>query len=94
MPALTESTSGAGPTGVATDAPVYVAPLPSVTEPRPSRLCVPAATVVIQGLGWATVLVAGPLFPADAATKMPASAANRNEIITGSAKFVLDPLIE
>ena len=71
-----------------------MAPLPSVTEPRPSRLCVPAATVVIHGLGCATVLEAGPLFPAEAATKTPASAANRNEIITGSAKLVRDPLIE
>ncbi len=86
--------NGFGPIGVATDAPLYVAPLPSVTDPLPSRLCVPAATVVIQGLGWATVLVVGPLFPADAATKTPASAANRNETITGSAKLVSDPLIE
>ena len=69
-------------------------PLPSVTEPAPLRLCVPAATVVIQGLGWATVDVAGPLLPADAATKMPASAANRNAISTGSRKFVEVPLME
>ena len=46
-----ESMSGAGPTAVATEAPVYVAPLPSVTEPSPLRLCVPAATVVIHGPG-------------------------------------------
>jgi hypothetical protein len=73
---------------------VYVAPFPSVTEPSPLRLCVPAATVVIHGLGCATVLVAGPLFPAEAETKTPASAAKRNEISTGSAKFVSDPEIE
>jgi hypothetical protein len=60
----------------------------------PLRLCVPAATVVVHGLGWATVPVVGPLFPADSLTKMPASAANRNAISTGSAKFVVVPLIE
>ena len=39
----------------ANDAPGYVAPLPSVTEPLPLRLCVPAATVVTHGPGCATV---------------------------------------
>jgi hypothetical protein len=71
-----------------------VTPLPSVTEPWPSRLCVPAATVVIHGLGWATVPVVGPLLPAEAETKTPAFAANRNAISAGSAKFVVVPLIE
>ena len=43
------------------------------------RLCVPAATVVIHGLGWFTEPNRGaPLFPAEAATYTPASAANRN----------------
>src|SRR5215218_4797683 len=74
-PEVTESTSGAGPTGLATDAPLYVAPLPSVTEPRPLRLCVPAATVVSHGPGCATVPVVGPLLPAEAVTKTPASEA-------------------
>ena len=69
-------------------------PLPSVTEPSPLRLCVPAATVVSHGLGCATVLVVGPLLPAEAATKTPASAANRNAISTGSRKLVCVPLIE
>jgi hypothetical protein len=32
--------------------------------------------------------------PADAATKTPASAANRNETCTGSRKFVWVPEIE
>ena len=54
-------------------------PLPSVTEPCLSRLWVPAATVVIHGLGWATVPDVGPLLPAEAATKTPASAAPRAE---------------
>ena len=35
-----------------------------------------------------------PLFPAEAATKMPASAANRNETSTGSRKFVCVPETE
>ncbi len=51
LPAAVESISGAGPTAVATDAPLYVTLLPSVTEPSPLRLCVPAATVVSHGLG-------------------------------------------
>ena len=76
-PAAVESMSGAGPTAVATEAPLYVVPLRSVTEPSPFRLCVPAATVVSQGPGWATVLVVGPLLPAEQATNTPASAANR-----------------
>ena len=65
-----------------------------MTEPVPLRLCVPAATVVIQVLGWATVDVVGPLLPAEAATKTPASAANKNAISTGSRKLVWVPLIE
>ena len=86
--------NGAGPIAVASDAPKYVAPLPSVTEPSPLRLCVPAATVVIQGPGCATVPVVGPLLPAEAATNTPASAANRKAISTPSAKLVVVPLIE
>ena len=47
-----------------------------MTEPPTMpRLCVPAATVVIQGLGCATVLTVGPLLPAEAATNTPASLA-------------------
>jgi len=71
-----------------------VAPLPRVTEPSPERLCVPAATVVSHGPGCATVDVAGPLLPAEAATNTPASAANRKAISTGSAKLVVVPLTE
>jgi hypothetical protein len=69
-------------------------PLPRVTEPEPFRLCVPAATVVSHGPGWATVEVAGPLLPAEVATKMPASAAYMNAISTASRKLVREPLIE
>ena len=58
------------------------------------RLCVPAATVVSHGLGWATVAVVGPLLPADAATKTPASAALKNATSTGSRKLVVLPLME
>src|SRR5262245_42276376 len=63
-PAVVESMNGAGPTAAASDAPVYVAPLPSVRVASPLRLCVPAATVVIHGDGCATVPVVGPLLPA------------------------------
>src|SRR5690242_16773415 len=52
-PAAVASISGAGPTGVAIDAPAYVTLLPRRTEPSPLRLCVPAATVVTHGPGCA-----------------------------------------
>src|SRR4051794_30296002 len=87
-PAAVASISGAVTAAAATDAPLYVTLLPSFTEPIPFRLCVPAATVVVHGPGCATVEVAGPLLPADSATKIPASAAKRNETSTGSRKFV------
>ena len=67
---------------------------PSVAEPFTSRLCVPAATVVSHGLGCATVELAGPLLPAEAATNTPASAANRKATSTGSRKLVSEPLME
>ena len=41
-----------------------------------------------------TVLEAGPLLPAEAATNTPASAANKKAISVGSAKLVCVPLIE
>ena len=93
-PAAVESISRAGPVAAAIDAPLKVAPFPSVTEPMPLRLCVPAATVVVHGPGWATVPVVGPLLPADSLTKTPASSAKRNATSTGSRKFVVVPLIE
>src|SRR5690349_9108310 len=74
-PALTTfaaSTSGVCGSAVANDEPLYVALLPRVVEPIPLRLCVPAATVVSQGPGCATVAVVGPLLPADVATNTPA----------------------
>ncbi len=63
-------------------------------EPTPLRLWVPLATVVTHGPGWATVDEPGPLLPAEVATKMPASAANRKAISTGSRKLVREPLTE
>ena len=65
-----------------------------MTVPLPSRLCVPAAVVVIHGLGCATVVAAGPLLPADALTKTPASAAFRNETSTEFVNAVVVPEIE
>ena len=54
---------------------MYWLPSPRVTVPSALRSWVPAATVVIHGLGCATVAVVGPLLPAEAATNTPASAA-------------------
>ena len=93
-PAATESMKGADGTALASDAPVNVTPLPSVTDPRPSRLCVPAATVVIHGLGCATVPTFGPLLPAEADTNTPDSAALKNASSAGSAKLDVVPEIE
>jgi hypothetical protein len=77
---------------VASDGPEYVVG-PRVTAPWPVRLCVPAATVVTHGLGWATVKKS-PSLPAEADTKMPDAAALRNAISAGSAKFVCVPETE
>src|SRR6478736_1132368 len=86
--AAVESMKGAGPAeAAASEMPLTVLPLPSVTEPTEVRLCVPAATVVSHGPGCATVLAVGPLLPADAATNTPASAAYMKAISTGSRKF-------
>ena len=54
----------------------------------------PAATVVIHGLGCATVEAVGPLLPADVVTKTPAAAAKRNETSTEFGEAVAVPLIE
>src|SRR5581483_1794558 len=93
-PAAVELINGLEPTALANEAPWYVTPVPRVAAPRPSRLCVPAATVVTHGLGCATVPLVGPLLPADADTKTPASAAFRKAISAASRKFVEVPLIE
>ncbi len=58
-----------------------------------SRVWVDAATVVSHGLTWFAVAAPGPLFPADAATKTPASYAPRNASSTGSPT-VVPPEIE
>src|SRR6186997_2975442 len=83
---------GSGPSAEDSDAPGYVTPF-ITTEPVPSRLCVPAATVVSHGPGCAT-LPTVPALPAEAATNTPASAANRNAISTASRKLLEVPLIE
>ena len=62
--------------------------------PRPSRLCVPAAVVVIHGLGCATVDTVGPLLPAEALTYTPAAAANRNATSVEFVNAVDVPEIE
>ena len=53
-----------------------------------------AATVVTQGAPWLTVLAVGPELPAEAATKIPAEAADRNAMETGSVVVVVEPEIE
>jgi hypothetical protein len=53
-----------------------------------------AAVVVTHGLGCATEPGAGPLFPADVATKMPAVAARRNALCTMLRKSVCVPPTE
>ena len=65
-----------------------------LTVPLPSRLCVPAAVVVIHGLGCATVAAVGPLLPAEALTYTPAAAANRNETSTELVNAVVVPEME
>src|SRR5688572_13852155 len=92
-PAAVESIRGLDPSALAYDAPAWIAALPSVTEPSPLRLCVPAATVVTHGPGCATA-ESNPALPADVATNTPASAANRKATSTGSRKLVWDPLTE
>src|SRR5829696_1586358 len=92
-PAADDRINGFEGTARVSEAPVYVAPLPSVIVPVPPRPCELAATVVIHGLGCATC-EAPLVLPAEAATYTPASAANRNATSTGSRKFVRVPLIE
>src|SRR6266516_3061755 len=65
-----------------------------LTVPRPSRLCVPAAVVMIHGLACATVAAVGPLLPADALTHTPAAAAFRNASSTLFVNDVVEPEIE
>ncbi len=50
--------------------------------------------MVSQGLLWATVEAVGPLLPAEAATKTPASAAPAKAISTGSTTVSVAPEIE
>src|SRR6476646_5307465 len=67
-----------------------------VSVPWPSRLCVPAAVVMIHGLGCATVgpEVAVFALPAEAVTTTPAAAAFRNETSTEFVNAVVVPLVE
>ena len=93
-PASSARMTGLGASATAlNEAPVYTAPLPSVTLADKARSCVEAPTVVSQGLTWATA-TAGPLLPADAATKTPALAARKNACSTGSLTLVWLPLME
>ena len=43
---------------------------------------------------WLTVLAVGPELPAEAATKIPAEAAERNAMATGSVVVEVEPEIE
>ncbi|MCY1228492.1 hypothetical protein D9M72_408130 [compost metagenome] len=75
-------------------APANFSPLDNSTVPRRLLLWVEAATLVIQGAAWFTVLAAGPELPADAATKIPAAAAFRKAMDTGSTVELLVPEME
>src|SRR5688572_2040541 len=93
-PALEARIAGRLGVPLAIEAPEYEAPLPRVTPAAYWRSWVPAATVISHGLLCATLDAAGPLLPADAATKTPASAAKRNATSTGSTFDVREPLTE
>ena len=73
--------------------PVNFCPLPSVIVSS-NAVCVEAATVVIHGLGCATVDAVGPSLPAELATKTPASSANSQATSTAFRKFVCVPPTE
>src|SRR5918997_2945087 len=79
------ATSGAGPTSESTVAllPAYFARLPRTTVPAYGATVL-AATVVSQGATCSRVDGPGPLLPAEADTKMPPAAADRNAWSTGS----------
>ncbi len=91
--ASSELTSGAVTATGEAESPWYTS-LPIVSVPAPSRLWVPAAVVMIHGLGCATVETVGPELPADAVTKTFAAAAFRNETSTELVNAVDVPLIE
>ena len=75
-------------------APRYLLPSSNSTVPCSSVEKELAATVVSHGAPWLTVLGVGPEFPADAATKIPAEAAERKARETGSVVVEVLPEIE
>ena len=75
-------------------APRYLLPSENSTVPCSSCEKLLAATVVTQGAPWLTVLAVGPELPAEAATKIPAEAADRNAMETGSVVVVVEPEME
>ena len=75
-------------------APRNLLPSENSTVPCSSWEKLVAATVVSQGAPWLTVLAVGPELPAEAATKMPAEAAFRNAMETGSVVVSVVPEIE
>ncbi len=75
-------------------APRNLVPSANSTVPWSSWEKLLAATVVSQGAPWLTVLAVGPELPAEAATKMPAEAAERKAIETGSVVVVVEHEIE
>ena len=75
-------------------APRNLVPSVNSTVPVISLEKVEAATVVSHGEEWFTVFAVGPELPADAETKMPASAADLKARATGSTTELLLPEIE
>ena len=87
--------TSAGPTPVrAEEAPRSCVPSENCTVAVSSLENVSAATVVSHGEPWFTVFGPGPELPPEAATKMPASAADLKAMATGSTIEVLEPEIE
>ena len=93
-PANSASTSGSLPTvpGVI-EAPLTLPPLSSFTSPSKNRSNVLAPTVVSHGTEAGPPIVAAPdpLFPAEVATKTPASAANRNAMSSALERLAPPP---
>ena len=75
-------------------APRNLLPSENSTVPCSSWEKLLAATVVTQGSPWFTVLASGPELPAEAATKIPAEAADRNARDTGSVVVDVVPEME
>ena len=69
-------------------------PVTCISVPKPPRPCWEAAVADVHGSRWLRVLAPGPLLPAEAATKMPASVALRKASEVASVHGETPPPIE